>query len=143
MPRPNHVPSYRLHKYSGQAIVTLTDTVTGKREDQLLGPHGTPESRAEYGRVIADRLDYATDRAYAQAFAEYGIDVVHLPVEDAAARIRARPDIAAEIAVALAAWPPSLLVSTTVNWPRPSIRIRGGGNSTKHGSRRTQIHCWR
>jgi hypothetical protein len=54
MPRRNHVPSYRLHKKSGRAVVTLTDAVTGKRKDHLLLPHGTPESRAEYGRVLAE-----------------------------------------------------------------------------------------
>ncbi len=27
------VPSYRRHKQSGQAIVTLTDAVTGRRRD--------------------------------------------------------------------------------------------------------------
>lgn len=33
--KPNQVPAYRLHKHSGQAIVTLS----GK--DHLLGKHGT------------------------------------------------------------------------------------------------------
>jgi hypothetical protein len=53
MARSSGVPSYRLHKQSGQAIVTLTDGVGG-RHDILLGRHGTPESRAEYARVIAE-----------------------------------------------------------------------------------------
>jgi integrase len=48
-------PSYRLHKQSGQAIVTLPDGLGGRR-DILLGPHDTPESRAEYDRVIAEWL---------------------------------------------------------------------------------------
>src|SRR5262245_48732356 len=52
MPRPrNHVPAYRLHKQSGQAIVTVT--VNGKRRDILLGKHGSPESQEEYARVLA------------------------------------------------------------------------------------------
>ena len=54
MARPNHIPAYRLHKASGQAIVTLTDAVTGARKDRLLGKHGTAESRAEYARVIGE-----------------------------------------------------------------------------------------
>ena len=54
MPRRSHVPSYRFHKQSGRAVVTVTDAVTGEREDRLLGRHGTPESRAEYGRVVAE-----------------------------------------------------------------------------------------
>src|SRR5215831_11564946 len=53
MPRPISVPAYRLHKQSGQAVVTLPDG-TGGRRDVLLGKHGTPESRAEYARVIAE-----------------------------------------------------------------------------------------
>ena len=44
----NIVQSYRLHRQSGQAIVTLS----GK--DILLGPHGTSASRAEYRRQIAE-----------------------------------------------------------------------------------------
>jgi integrase len=52
--RRSSVPSYRRHKQSGQAIVTLTDAPRGRRRDVLLGPHGTPESRAEYARVLAD-----------------------------------------------------------------------------------------
>src|SRR5687767_12120303 len=46
----SQLPAYRLHKQSGQAIVTLS----GK--DTLLGPHGTPASRAEYRRVTAEWL---------------------------------------------------------------------------------------
>lgn len=48
----NHVPSYRRHKQSGQAIVTLPDGLGGRR-DVLLGQHGTKESRLEYARMIA------------------------------------------------------------------------------------------
>jgi integrase len=56
MPRlaDNAVPSYRLHKQSGQAIVTLC----GK--DFLLGTHGSAASRKEYGRLVAEWL--ANDR---------------------------------------------------------------------------------
>src|SRR3984957_5191606 len=43
----NTVPSYRRHKQSGQAIVTLNG------RDILLGPHGTAASRGEYRRQIA------------------------------------------------------------------------------------------
>jgi hypothetical protein len=54
MSRPrNAIPSYRLHKQSGQAIVTLTDGLGG-RHDVLLGKYGTPASRQEYARVIAE-----------------------------------------------------------------------------------------
>jgi hypothetical protein len=47
------IPSYRHHKQSGQAIVTLPDGLGG-RHDVLLGKYGTPESRDEYARVIAE-----------------------------------------------------------------------------------------
>jgi integrase len=52
MPRTNHdcVPSYRKHKPTGQAVVTLN----GK--DRYLGCHGTAASKAEYDRLIAEWL---------------------------------------------------------------------------------------
>jgi integrase len=53
MSRRPRIPTYRLHKQSGQAIVTLTDP-TGRRRDVLLGKHGTAESRKEYARVLAE-----------------------------------------------------------------------------------------
>src|SRR5580765_4044571 len=52
MPRlkDNEIPSYRLHKQSGQAVVTLN----GK--DVLLGKHGSAASKAEYRRLTAEWL---------------------------------------------------------------------------------------
>ena len=51
MPHPrNQVPTYRLHKQSGQAIVTIT--VDGVRRDITLGRHGSEESKAEYERIL-------------------------------------------------------------------------------------------
>lgn len=51
MPRPKKpVPAYRLHKQSGQAIVTVS--LNGTRKDMLLGRYDSPESKAEYGRVL-------------------------------------------------------------------------------------------
>ncbi|HZZ80894.1 MAG TPA: tyrosine-type recombinase/integrase [Gemmataceae bacterium] len=47
------IPSYRLHKQSGQAIVTLPDGFGGRR-DVLLGVYGTKESKAEYKRVVLE-----------------------------------------------------------------------------------------
>ena len=40
-------PSYRLHRASGQAVVTLDG------RDHYLGPHGTAASRAEYDWLVA------------------------------------------------------------------------------------------
>jgi hypothetical protein len=53
MCRRNHVPTYRLHKQSGQAVVTLPDGL-GNRRDVLLGRYGSTESRKEYTRVLAE-----------------------------------------------------------------------------------------
>jgi hypothetical protein len=47
------VPSYRKHKQSGQAVVTLPDGYGGRR-DVLLGKYGEASSRFEYARVIAE-----------------------------------------------------------------------------------------
>lgn len=41
------LPSYRLHKPSGRAVVTING------RDHYLGPHGSPESLEAYGRLIA------------------------------------------------------------------------------------------
>jgi integrase len=49
MPQLKYIlPKYRLHKQSGQAVVTLN----GK--DILLGTHGTAASKAEYDRVTGE-----------------------------------------------------------------------------------------
>jgi integrase len=52
VPRTTY-PTYRRHKQSGHAIVTLRDKLGGRR-DILLGRYGTVASRAEYARVIAE-----------------------------------------------------------------------------------------
>lgn len=49
MPRPL-LPSYRLHKATGQAVVVH------KGRSHYLGTFGTPESRAAYDRVAAGIL---------------------------------------------------------------------------------------
>ena len=46
-------PTYRLHKTSGRAIVTLP-AFGGKRRDIFLGRYGTDESRQRYAQVIAE-----------------------------------------------------------------------------------------
>jgi superkiller protein 3 len=53
----------------------------------------------------ADQFDYETaDRAYAQAFGDYGMEVVGLPADEAAARLRARAGIALALVAALDDW---------------------------------------
>ncbi|HZN66330.1 MAG TPA: hypothetical protein VFB66_13660 [Tepidisphaeraceae bacterium] len=46
----DQVPSYRLHRQSGQAVVTLSG------RDILLGKHGSRESRDKYNRFAAEWL---------------------------------------------------------------------------------------
>ncbi len=50
------IPEYRLHRHSGRAVVTFRNKETGKREDHYLGVYDSPESRAEYKRLIAESL---------------------------------------------------------------------------------------
>ena len=53
---PRRVPSYRLHKPTHQAVVTLDN------KDHYLGRHGSPESRARYDRLVAEwRLGHEGD----------------------------------------------------------------------------------
>jgi hypothetical protein len=49
----NRLPKYRLHKASGQAIVTLNGF------DHYLGPHGTEESKQAYQRELPRQLGLA------------------------------------------------------------------------------------
>jgi hypothetical protein len=48
MPRSKSVPAYFLHKPTGQARVRINGT------DIYLGKYGSPESRTQYARVIAE-----------------------------------------------------------------------------------------
>jgi site-specific recombinase XerD len=75
MSRRSHVPTYRLHKQSGQAVVTLPDGL-GRRRDVLLGRYGSPESRREYARVLAEWE--ANDRRLPQPSATSDISVNEL-----------------------------------------------------------------
>lgn len=51
MPRRATVPTYRLHKASGQAVVTIDG------RDHYLGTHGSAESHQRYAQAIADRAN--------------------------------------------------------------------------------------
>ena len=46
--RKHHVPSYRLHKASGQAVVVING------HTRYLGKHGSKSSREAYARAIAE-----------------------------------------------------------------------------------------
>jgi len=51
--RNTRPPSYRRRPGYTQALVTLTDAVTGRRKDCWLGEYGTPASREAYHRTVA------------------------------------------------------------------------------------------
>jgi site-specific recombinase XerD len=52
--KPTNVPPpYPKKPHNGQARITVR-TAGGGRKDLLLGPHGSPESRAEYRRLLAE-----------------------------------------------------------------------------------------
>ena len=48
------VPSYRLLKASGRAVVTLPASQGVRRRDVFLGRYGTEESHQRYAQVIAE-----------------------------------------------------------------------------------------
>ena len=58
---PARVPSYRLHRPSGRAVVTLDG------RDHYLGEHGSPESRRAYDRLVAEYLATRARRTSADA----------------------------------------------------------------------------
>ena len=69
-------PSYRLHKPSGQAIVTLD----GK--DIYLGPHGTQVSRSEYDRLIGEWLSHGPPPPGTRPIDRTDCQCCHPPVLD-------------------------------------------------------------
>jgi hypothetical protein len=56
MPHRSRTPSYRRHKPSGQAVVTIDG------HDHYLGRHDGPESRAEYHRLVGEWLAHGRRR---------------------------------------------------------------------------------
>jgi len=75
----DRIPSYRLHKHSGQAVVTLSDGAGGRR-DVLLGRFGTKQSREEYARVIGEWEARGRRLATAGAAEAVGISINELCV---------------------------------------------------------------
>jgi integrase len=63
-------PSYRRHKRSGQAVVTLNG------QDHYLGPHGTKASKREYDRLI--QLWLANGRIIPRSDGAAGITITEL-----------------------------------------------------------------
>ena len=63
----NRVPKYRRHKGSGQALVE----VNGRR--YYLGPYGTPKSKEQYARIVAE-LSASPSDAPGPAHRQAGLD---------------------------------------------------------------------
>lgn len=73
MPRlGNRVPKYRLHKQSGQAVVTING------RDFLLGRHGSKASEVEYDRIVTEWLTSGRSKSY--GVPEHVVSVVELVV---------------------------------------------------------------
>lgn len=81
-------PSYRLHKASGQAIVSLPRG-DGSYRDYLLGEFNTDESRAEYDRLIAE---WKSNGRRAQAYPDTTIAEMCAAFIDHAEKYYRRPD---------------------------------------------------
>jgi hypothetical protein len=62
-------PSYRLHKPTGQAVVTLNG------RDVYLGRHGSPASKAEYDRLVSEWLASGRQRVVSTRGGEGGPDL--------------------------------------------------------------------
>jgi hypothetical protein len=74
MPRRVHtLPAYRLHKASGNAVVTIGGV------DRYLGKHGTEESKAAYDRTIQEWLASGRAPTPAQQGGRTGLAVAGLP----------------------------------------------------------------
>ena len=52
--RHTRIPTYRLHKASGRAVVTIPGSGCARGRDIFLGRYGTPESRQRYAQVISE-----------------------------------------------------------------------------------------
>jgi len=72
MPYHDHTPTYRLHRASGRAVVTIDGT------DHYLGTHGTKASRSEYERLIGQWLACGRTLAPAAGPGVSGITVSEL-----------------------------------------------------------------
>jgi integrase len=92
MPRSRtSIPSYRLHKPTGQAVVTIR-TATGERRDMYLGKYESTESRAEYARVIAELATGSPAPSSPNASVTLTVDQVLLRWWKHAERHYRRPD---------------------------------------------------
>jgi hypothetical protein len=74
MSRREKIPSYRMHRVSGQAVCTIAG------RDFYLGPHGTKASKIEYDRLIAEWL--ASGRLVSFGAFEHALTIAQLLIPD-------------------------------------------------------------
>lgn len=80
MPRSrNPIPTYRLHKPSGQAVVSLRGP-DGRRRDVYLGGYDSPQSKVEYERILAEVRSGTSGIATVTAGASFDLTVNELLV---------------------------------------------------------------
>ena len=84
--RRNPVPRYTLHKSSGQARVCFAG------REIYLGVYGSPESRAEYARIVAELQAAAAPQVVARVTSGVTLDEVLLAFWKHAERHYRRPD---------------------------------------------------
>src|SRR5262245_12925497 len=85
------VPSYRLHKPTNQAVVTVR-AADGRRQDVYLGEYGSPQSRENYARVVAELATPAGPRSPASLRDGLTVAEVCLKFLDHAEVYYRRPD---------------------------------------------------
>ncbi len=74
MPWPSdHIPKYRKHRASGQAMVTIS------RRDFYRGPHGTQVSRRVYDGLIAAWLAAGRFRSFGAAQPDVSVAELNRP----------------------------------------------------------------
>ncbi len=119
MPRKPRVPSYCLHKASGQAVVRING------RDCYLGPFGSDESHAEYARLIAEwrsgRQDIAALASAASSVADPSISVseVLLKYRDFAKRYYSKDGATPSVFVLGGAEDPDIQRFIDFAWPHP------------------------
>jgi hypothetical protein len=87
----SRVPSYRRHKPSGQAVVTVRDQ-NGDRRDVYLGAYDSPESRREYARIVAELATNPTAAPTSASGSGLTVDQVLLAFWEHAQRHYRGPD---------------------------------------------------
>jgi hypothetical protein len=79
------LPSYRRHKFSGQAIVTLN----GK--DCYLGAWQSDTSKTEYKRLLAEWISDFSKASFSEAPAAFDPSMLEMAIKELAGQLRNLP----------------------------------------------------